>query len=86
MASGSTLPIPLQEDGATESFQALAEQFRLIRESMDYIKHCKIKTLNDLRFFFANESEVATFLSQRAWHHNQSESERHGTQSGSRHH
>ena len=29
---------------------------------MDHIKDSKIETLNDLRFFFATEGEVATFL------------------------
>ena len=65
MASGSNLPIPVQKDGTSETFEALAEQFRLNKETMEYIKHCKIETLNDLRFFFANESEVATFLSKK---------------------
>ena len=32
---------------------------------MAYIKERKIETLNDLRFLFANESEVATFLSKQ---------------------
>ena len=62
MATGSDLPIPVQKDGTGETFQALADQFQLNMETMDYIKNCKIETLNDLRFFFANESEVATFL------------------------
>ena len=62
MANGSDLPMPMQKDERAETFQALADQFQLNMETMDYIKNCKIETLNDLRFFFANESEVATFL------------------------
>ena len=55
MANGSNLPIPMQKDGTGETLQALANQIQLNTETMDYIKNCKIETLNDLRFFFANE-------------------------------
>ena len=65
MASGSNLPIPLEKGDTSETFQSLATQFRLNGETMAYIKERKIETLNDLRFLFANESEVATFLSKQ---------------------
>jgi hypothetical protein len=64
VASGSSLPIPVQREGADATFRALAEQFRLNEETATHIKESKIETLSDLRFFFASESEVATFLSK----------------------
>ena len=64
MASGSNLPIPVQEDGTEQTFQALADQFRLNKEAMDHIKDSKIETLNDLRCFFASEGEVEALLSK----------------------
>ena len=53
MANGSDLPMPMQKDERGETFQALADQFQLNMETMDYIKNCKIETLHDPRFFFA---------------------------------
>jgi hypothetical protein len=65
MAGGSHLPIPMEKGDTSETFQTLATQFRLNEETMAYIKERKIETLNDLRFFFAGESEVAAFLAKK---------------------
>jgi hypothetical protein len=50
VASGSSLPTPVQRDGVDATFQALAEQFQLNEETMTYIKGREVETLNDLRF------------------------------------
>ena len=64
MSSAGHLPIPIEKGETSETFQTLATQFRLNDATMTYIRKRKIENLNDLRFFFADESEVATFLSK----------------------
>ena len=64
VASGSNLPVALERGDPGETFRALADQFHLNEETMAHIKENKIETLNDLRFMFASEDEVATFLSK----------------------
>ena len=64
MSSAGHLPIPVEKGETSETFQTLATQFRLNDATMTYIRKRKIENLNDLRFFFADESEVATFLSK----------------------
>ena len=56
MPSGSHLPIPIEKGETSETLQTLATQFRLNDATMTYIRKRKIENLNDLRFFFADES------------------------------
>ena len=63
-ASGSNLPVPMERGEVGETFKALATQFRLNEETVALIKDNKIETLNDLRFMFANENEVESFIAK----------------------
>ena len=57
--------MPVQKEDSAATFRALSEQFKLNEQTMALIQESKIETLNDLRFYFAAESEVGTFLAKK---------------------
>ena len=57
-------PIPRQRATKKETFETLAEDFSLGQKTLALLMDSQMDTLEDLRFYFAEEKDIDTFVAQ----------------------